>query len=93
MRVLSHIWRGSRSASVKDKEQRKLKRIKLAVLRKNVNGRGSRVGSEARNECAKEKKKGNYAPSTEPSVRETSDVKGKTSTDNQTRRFQHLRHT
>ena len=34
-----------------------------------------------------------HLPSAEPSVRETSDVEGKTGTDDQTCGLQHLRHT
>jgi hypothetical protein len=34
-----------------------------------------------------------HLPSAEPSIRETSDVEGKSGTDDQARRLQHLRHT
>ena len=41
----------------------------------------------------KSDKRGTHLPSTEPSICKTGDVEGKTSTDDQTRRLQHLRHT
>ena len=67
--------------------------MEFAVLRKNVKERGNRVGSETRNKCVRGKKEGIHVPSAEPSVRKAGDVKGKTGTDDQTRRLQHLRHT
>ena len=63
---------------------RRLKRKKKE--REKERGKSERYQSPSREE------KRSDLPSTEPSICETSDVEGKTGTDDQTRRLQHLRH-